>query len=466
MTHCQEDQRSEGEQGRGHASPAMLFTDLYELTMGQAYWEAGIQGEATFSLFIRNLPSHRGYFVSAGVEDALDYLECFRFTESDVAALESTGRFSHGFLDYLERLRFHGSARAMPEGAVFFPNEPVIEVTGPIIPAQMAETYLVNQVHHQVLLATKAARVVQAARGRSVVDFAARRTHGTESADHLARVAYMAGFAATSNVRAGFRWGIPTSGTMAHSFITAFSSELEAFRAYASSFPDECVLLVDTYDSLGGVKNAAKVARELRASGHQLVSIRLDSGDLLQLARDARAILDDAGLHDVKIFASGGLDEFEIDALAVQEAPIDGFGVGTKFGVSADAPWADCAYKLVEYDGRPVLKLSEKKATLPGPKQVFRTVDADGSFREDVIACSDEPAPCSRPMPLLHEVMRRGRRIQARTGLSDARERLAASMDALPAGCKALRLPMEYPVGVSQRLRELRDRVALERRDE
>ena len=328
-----------------------LFTDVYQLTMAQAYWHSGKTGPATFSLYFRNYPKDRAYFVSAGLADVIAYLEDFHFRAEDISFLRSLNRFDSDFLDYLIRLRFAGSVRAMPEGSIFFINEPVVEITAPVIEAQIVETYLVNQINLQSVLATKAARVVHAARGKTVVDFAARRTHGTEAANKLARAGYIVGFAGTSNVLAGALYGVPNLGTMAHSYITAFNQEIDSFRAYADSFPDSSSFLVDTYDTLSGTRHAAEVAGEMKKSGHALRAIRLDSGDLLGLSLKARSELDQSGLSEVQIFASGGLDEFEVEALLDAGAPIDGFGVGTKVGVSADAPWADCVYKLVEYDG-------------------------------------------------------------------------------------------------------------------
>jgi len=357
-----------------------LFTDFYELTMAQAYWQSGQTASATFSLFFRKYPPDRAYFVLVGLADVLDYLEGFRFSPEDLEYLDSLSRFDQDFLNYLRQVRFTGSVRAMPEGSIFFINEPVIEVAGPVIEAQLVETFLVNQINLQTILATKASRVVHAARGRQLVDFAARRTHGVEAANKLARVSYLAGFDSTSNTLAGALHGIPVSGTMAHSYVTSFESEIASFRHFAGSFADTSTFLVDTYDTLEGTRKAAVVALEMREQGHPLRAIRLDSGDMLDLARKARVILDEAGLREVQIFASGGLDEFEVDELLRAGAPIDAFGVGTKVGVSADAPWTDCAYKLVEYAGRPVLKLSTKKQTLPGPKQVFRYRDPAGTY--------------------------------------------------------------------------------------
>ncbi len=425
-----------------------LFTDLYELTMAQAYWQSGRTAQATFSLFIRSYPPDRAYFVLGGAEDVLDYLETLEFSEESLAYLRSTDVFDAGFVDYLGGLRFTGSVRAMPEGTVFFANEPVVEVTAPVVEAQIVETYLLNQINLQTILATKASRVLYAAQGRALVDFAARRTHGTDAANKLARVSYIVGFAGTSNVLAGKLYNIPVFGTMAHSFVETFVGETDAFNAYASSFPDATTLLVDTYDTLEGVRKAIGVAKRMRTEGHELRAIRLDSGDLAELAARSRRLLDQAGFHDVQIFASGGIDEFQIDALVDAGVPIDAYGVGTKLGVSADAPWTDCAYKLVEYDGRPTLKLSTDKQTLPGPKQVYRA----SGFSGDVIATAAEPPTDDTVEPLLAEVMAGGKRLRPQETLADLRQRFAGQFQALPDEHKALKSPPKYPVSVSDEL--------------
>jgi nicotinate phosphoribosyltransferase len=437
-----------------------LFTDLYELTMAQAYWQSGQTASATFSLFFRKYPPDRAYFVFAGLADVLDYLEGFRFSPGDLEYLHSLGRFDHDFLESLRQLRFTGSVRAMPEGTIFFINEPVIEVTGPVIEAQLVETFLVNQINLQTILATKAARVVHAARGRQLVDFAARRTHGVEAANKLARVSYLVGFDSTSNTLAGALYGIPVSGTMAHSYVTSFESEIESFRHFARSFPDTSTFLVDTYDTLEGTRKAAAVALAMGERGHPLRAIRLDSGDMLHLSRRTRLILDETGLPKVQIFASGGLDEFEVDELLRAGAPIDAFGVGTKVGVSADAPWTDCAYKLVEYAGRPVLKLSTKKQTLPGPKEVFRHRDPGGTYLRDVIARADERSEDGEA--LLGAVMERGRRVTPDPTLEELRKRFRREFACLPERHKALRSPEGYDVRISKELEELRQRVVRE----
>ena len=432
-----------------------LFTDLYQLTMGQVYLRSGKTAEATFSLFFRSYPPERGYFVLAGVQDAIDHLERLRFSDKDVEHLRSTGRFDDPFLGHLQGLRFTGSVRAMPEGSIFFANEPVMEVTAPVIEGQIVETLLINTINLQSVLATKASRVVHASRGRTVVDFAARRTQGVDAANALARVSYIVGFDGTSNVLAGSLYGIPTYGTMAHSFIETFADEADSFRAYAESFPDTSTFLVDTYDTLGGVRAAIEVAREMRKEGHALRAIRLDSGDLLELATRSRALLDESGLADVEVFASGGLDEYEVDALLRGGAPIDGFGVGTKVGVSEDAPSTDCAYKLVEYDGRPTLKLSPEKQSLPGRKQVFRCRDDGGGLDHDLIGLADGDPPDGQAEPLLIEVMSGGRRVTARRPLRQLREDFGREYGRLPNEYKSLRSPDVYPVERSEELDRL-----------
>lgn len=432
-----------------------LVTDLYELTMAQAYFEHGMNAPATFSLFARQLPRHRGFLVSAGLEDALRYLENLHFPPSVLEYLESLGLFSKAFLDYLSRLRFTGEVWAIPEGRIFFANEPVLEVTAPIIEAQIAETFLINQINLQTTLATKAARCVVAARGRTLVDFALRRTHGLDAGLKLARVCYLVGFSATSNVLAGKVYGIPVTGTMAHSFITAFEHELDAFRAFAQTFPERSVLLIDTYDTLEGARKAVEVAREMARRGQRLQGVRLDSGDLLALSREVRRILDEAGLHEVRIVASGGLDEYRIRDLVEAGAPVDAFGVGTRMGVSADAPYLDMAYKMVQYGERPVLKLSQEKVSLPGRKQVYRLSDGEGRFRQDLLALREEPV--EEGEALLVPVMREGRILEPLPSLEDLRRRFREELARLPEPYKALEDPPPYPVTLAPRLQALYD---------
>lgn len=426
-----------------------LFTDLYELTMAQAYWQAGVTAEACFSLFVRRLPTNRGYLVFAGLEDMLDGLSSLQFSENELAGLRSMDLFDEGFLDYLSSLRFTGSARAMQEATVFFANEPVMEVTAPIIEAQIVETLLLNQFNVQTMLATKAARVVEAADGRAVVDFGARRTQGIDSAVKLARSSFIGGFGGTSNVLAALRHGVPAVGTMAHSFITSFGSELEAFDAYAESFPDSATFLVDTYDNLEGVRNAIVVAKRMRERGRELNAIRLDSGDLLALSLEARSMLDAADFQNVQVLASGGLDEYQVEELIGAGAAIDGFGVGTNVGTSADYPWLDCVYKMVDYDGKPTMKISENKETLVGAKQVFRRMDADGKYAGDIIGCADDPVPDGAE-PLLSEVMKGGERTVSSPSLEELRRRCALGIGRLPSVHRRIRSPEAYPVEVSE----------------
>jgi nicotinate phosphoribosyltransferase len=442
---------------RQHMVAPALLVDLYELTMGQSYLEEGIaQTSATFSLFARHLPAHWGYFVAAGLESVLDFLEALRFSSDDLSFLKTTGLFSARFLDQLSQLQFSGSVRALPEGTIFFPQEPLLEVTAPLLEAQIVETAVLNQVHFQTLVASKAARCVQAAQGRRLVDFGLRRTHGSDAGLKVARSTYLAGFQSTSNVLAGQCYGIPVAGTMAHSFIQCFSDELAAFRAYARAFPDACVLLVDTYDTLEGTRRAALVGQELATAGHRLRGVRLDSGDLAELSFPVREILNAAHLEDATIFASGNLDEHVIEAAVARRAPIDAFGVGSRVGTAADSPYLDMAYKLVAVDGRPVLKLSTSKATWPGPKQVCRRIYAGATF-EDTIELIDEPAS-DHGAALLVEVMRDGTRLGA-DHLLQARERARLGLSALPAEYRVLESPAPPPVRFSARLRATRDAI-------
>jgi nicotinate phosphoribosyltransferase len=392
---------------------AALFTDLYELTMAASYARERMHGEATFSLFVRRLPAHRSFLIAAGLEDVLGFLESFAFSEAGLTYLRSLGIFEASFLDLLRGVRFTGSVQAMPEGTLCFPDEPLLEVTAPIMEAQLVETAVINFVHLQTMLASKAVRSVLAARGRAIVDFGLRRTHGIDAGLKAARCAYLAGATMTSNVLAGCHAGIPPAGTMAHSYVMAFRDELASFRAFARAFPSATTLLIDTYDTVAGAHKAVVVGREMERRGDRLAGVRLDSGDMAALSREVRAILDAAGLSYVRIFASGGLDEDEIARCLAAGAPIDAFGVGTRMNVSADAPYFDMAYKLVRYAGRDVLKLSPGKATWPGEKQVYRYRGVDGRFQHDVLALREEAAADGGGEPLLTTVMAGGRRAEA-----------------------------------------------------
>ncbi len=437
--------------------PPALLTDLYQLTMAACYFDQGMAEEATFSLFIRKYPSDRGYFVAAGLAGALHYLETLRFTGEDLAFLESTGLFKTSFLDYLGQVRFTGEVHALPEGSLFFKDEPILEVSAPILEAQLAETFIINAVSLQTLIATKASRSLHAAQGRPLIDFSLRRTQGTDAGLKVARASYLAGFSGSSNVLAGKIYGLPIFGTMAHSFITTFPWEIDAFRVFSRIFPGATTLLIDTYDSLAGARNALQVAREMKARGGRLQSVRLDSGDMAAISREVRRLLDDGGAPEVRILASGGFDEYKIAALLAAGAQIDSFAVGTRMGVSADAPYFDIAYKLVKYGGRPVMKLSAGKATLVDKKQTYRHYDGQGQMCRDVIALRQEEV--TGAVPLLRPVMRRGRIIEPKQSLNDSREYFLSQFALLPEPYKALRDPSLYPVALSPGLRELQSQV-------
>lgn len=405
----------------GHAfGPSGLFTDLYELRMVESYLARGMTADATFSLFVRAAPE-RPWLVCAGAHRVLELFESFRYAAAELDYLRSIG-VDEPTLDYLAGLRPSGETWAVEEGRVVLADEPILELTAPLPFAQLVETAVINLVQYPTLIATKAARVALAAAGRPVVDFGLRRAHGLETGVEAALAAYIGGGMATSNVEAGRRFGIPVVGTMAHSFVQAHTSELEAFRAFGQDHPDNTVLLVDTYDALEGVRNAITVADELASNGHRLRGIRLDSGDLAELSVRARELLDAAGLGSVEIFASGGLDEFDIAALA--DAPIDAFGVGTDLVTSADRPALDIAYKLVTYDGRPAAKKSVAKETLPGAKQVFRRA----SPADDVLGLRDEVLDGT---PLLEPIWRDGSSLRP-FSIEGARQRAADDLAALP----------------------------------
>ncbi len=448
---------------------AALFTDLYELTMAASYFHEGMTGPATFSLFVRTLPRERAFLIAAGLEDVLNYLLGFRFSEESIAYLRSLGRFEPGFLDFLHGLRFTGHVRAVLEGTVLFADEPLLEVTAPIIEAQIVETAVLNFCHLQTLLASKAVRSVLAARGRPVVDFGLRRTHGIDAGLKAARSAFIAGAVMSSNVLAGLAYGIPPTGTMAHSYVGAFPHEIDAFRAFAQAFPAHSTLLIDTYDTLEGARKVAAVAKEMERRGQRLGAVRLDSGDLIALSKEVRRIFDDAGLPYVRIFASGGLDEEMVERCVQAGAPIDAFGIGTRMNVSADAPYLDMAYKLVEYAGRHVLKTSPGKETWPGQKQVYRLRGPDGRFAQDLLALHDEPAPSGDAEPLLRHVVRDGRLVEAPPALAAIRERGAAQVAALPDALRRLAPAGTYPIRYSERLmalqRAVRAQVAAPRGD-
>ena len=429
-----------------------LFTDLYELTMAASYFAHGLDHQATFDLFVRALPAQRRFLVACGIDDALDYLETVRFGPAAIGYLRSLGLFADDFLGYLGALRFTGTVWAVPEGEIVFGNEPLLEVTAPLIQAQLAETFLINCVASQSMIASKAARVALACAGRPFVDFSARRDHGADAALRGARAAVVGGAVGTSLVAAGQAFGLELSGTMAHAYVMTFDDERDAFRAYARDFPDNAVLLIDTYATVEGARNAAAVANELRADGIHVRGVRLDSGDLVALSREVRRILDDNGCGEVVIFASGDLDEYRITELIAAGAPVDAFGVGTQLGTSGDAPSLGGVYKLVEDEDGPKIKLSEGKLTLPGRKQVHRA----GGY--DVVSLRAETVAGSRP--LLEPAMEAGVRVRPRGSVADARARCNQAVAALPTRLLALQVPGEpYEVRSSPGLRALVDQL-------
>lgn len=422
-----------------------LFTDLYELTMAQAYAAEHMHQAAVFELTFRKMPANRNYIVAAGIGDVLDFLANFHFDDEELGHLRELGGFSEAFLNQLKDLRFTGDVYALPEGTLAFQNEPIVQVIAPILEAQLMETYILNQIHFQSLAVAKAARVVEAARGRSVVDFGSRRAHGADAAVKVARATYLVGGAGTSNVLAGEMYGIPVFGTMAHSYVQAHDSEAASFEAFAALYP-ETTLLVDTYDTIEGVRRVVDLSRKL-GDRFRVRAVRLDSGDLGALASEARKLLDDAGLQQVTIFASSSLDEYEIQKLVNSGAPIDAFGVGTKLAVMADAPELDMAYKLVEYAGKGRLKLSAKKVLYPGRKQVFRQVE-NGQMVRDLIGRFDEELPGE---PLLQPLIRQGKPL-ARVDLEESRRRFARELNRLPEPLRRLEAGARYPVTISDRL--------------
>ncbi len=436
-----------------------LLTDLYELTMAAAYHDHGMFEPATFSLFIRDYPANRRYFVSAGLEDVLHYLQDLRFAAGDISYLERLRLFKPEFLAYLEKFRFGGEVFAIPEGRLFFANEPILEVTAPLIESQIVETFVINAINLQVMIATKASRCSYAAGRRALVDFSLRRTHGIDAGMKVARASYIGGFIGTSNVLAGKTYGLPVLGTMAHSYITSFGEEADAFRAFARTFPENTVLLVDTYDTIRGTVCAAGIGREMALEGKSLKGIRLDSGDIARLSRRARKILDRAGLRETEIVASGNFDEYKIERVLSRGGVIDSFGVGTKMGVSSDAPYLDIAYKLVDYSGRPVLKLSPGKATLAGKKQVFRISGARGKLSRDIIGLRDDQL--GKGEPLLRKVMSGGRIQVDPPPLAQVRTCFLEEFAKLPDRLKSV-VPKRgdiYPVGLSPRLQKIQTQV-------
>ncbi len=431
-----------------------LATDLYELTMAAAYFDNKEDAEATFELFVRNFPNNRSYLVAAGLEQVVNYLKHLRFKDEHIRYLRRDPNFknvSNNFFRYVKKLKFTGDLWALPEGTVLFTNEPILRVSAPIIEAQIVETYLLSVINFQTLIATKASRVVQSARGRGVVEFGARRAHGPEAGLLAARASYIGGCIGTSNVLAGYVFGIPTYGTMAHSFVMNYDSELEAFERFCKVFPSNPALLLDTYDTIQGAKRAAslKISPTL---------VRLDSGDRYDLSVKVRKILDDAGLRKTKIFVSGDLNEFLLDDLTSRGAPIDAFGVGTELVTSRDEPALQGIYKIVETrrKGKTIyhVKTSEGKRTIPGAKQVYRRYSEAGEIQEDIIALEDEKTPAGTK-PLLKKILDGGKLIYTLPSIDKIRAKAIAEVGWLPAKYKVLKGSEQPPVKLSQKLEQL-----------
>lgn len=428
-------------------NPSALLTDQYELTMAASYFADGRNYPATFELFYRELPRWRNFLIACGLDQALGFLESFRFSEDDLSFLAGLDLFDQDFLDYLKELRFTGDVWAVPEGEAVFPLEPAIRITAPLIEAQIVETYILNCIDFQTLIASKAARISIACGERPFVDFSARRDHGADAAILAARASFVGGASATSNLLACRWFGIPASGTMAHSYVMTVGDEAEAFRSFARKFPDRAVLLIDTFDVLRAAGIAVKVAAELEPEGIQIRAVRIDSGDLSRLVPEVRRILDAGGRSEIEIFVSGDLDEWRISDLVQAGIPVDGFGVGTQLGTGGDAPFLGGSYKLVQDASGPKFKLSAGKETLPGVKQVYRATG------EDFLALADEPSPGGRA--LLEPAMDGGRRVNEPHTLTAIQDRCRATLAALPPELLSLRERAEYPVSLSPALKEL-----------
>lgn len=434
------------------SSESPLTTDLYELNMIQAYLDRGEDKEAVFEFFIRRLPERRSFLLAAGLEDALTYLETLRFSPGEIDWLKSTKRFRSNLIDYLAAFRFTGDVHAIPEGTVCFPNEPLIRITAPLPMAQLAETRLINILHFQTMIASKAARMVLAAPGKLLSDFGLRTAHGAEAGLFSARASYIAGFASAANVLAGERYGIPIVGTMAHSFVQVHDDEMVAFENFARARPEGVILLIDTYDTEAGARKVVELAPKLKADGITIGGVRIDSGDLTAMAKKVRGILDAGGLKDVIILVSGGINEDVLLKMVVAKAPIDGFGIGVNLDASIDAPSLDCAYKLQDYAGKPRRKLSEGKQTWPGRKQVWRSYDAQGVMCGDVLSLEGDKQDGEA---LVVPVMRAGKRLAPAPTLAQIRERAARDLARLPEPLRRLEPGVAYPVEISAKLKAM-----------
>jgi nicotinate phosphoribosyltransferase len=436
-----------------------LLTDLYQLTMLQGYFQQGMDETAVFELLVRDLPVQRAFLMAAGLEQALEYLQGFRFTADELQWLGAGGHFDSAFIDWLAELRFTGDVHAMPEGSIFFPHEPILRVTAPIAQAQVVESRLINILHLQTILASKAARCVLAAPDRLLVDFGLRRAHGAEAGLFAARASYIAGFAGSSTVLSDWLYGVPSYGTMAHSFIQAHADELLGFEHFAQAQPSNTVLLIDTYDTEAGARKVVELAPRLAEQGIEIKAVRLDSGDLVEHARRVRAILDQAELTETRIFSSGNLDEHRLQEMVAAGAPIDGFGIGTRMDTSADAPYLDCAYKLQEYAGLARRKRSEGKATWPGRKQVYRYRYPDGTLEHDLLTLESDVRDGE---PLIRPVMQAGRLVEPLPTLEEIRARASRELERLPEALRQLDSnPPGYQVRVGEALRDLAREVDL-----
>ncbi len=436
----------------GEIGTGLLLTDLYQLNMLQAYLDAGMTDTAVFEFFVRKLPPNRNFLMAAGLEQVLEFLEGAAFTAAELDWLRSSGRFSNGLIERLAAFRFSGDVHALREGTVFFTDEPILRVTAPLPEAQLVETRIINLLHFQTVIASKAARMVLAAPGKQLIDFGLRRAHGAEAGLLAARASYLAGFAGSATTPVAARFGIPVFGTMAHSFIQAHEDEAAAFERFAQARPEALVLLLDTYDTLAATRKVVALAPRLAQRGIRVRGVRLDSGDLAEEARAVRALLDRAGLEDVRIFASGGIDEAQLARFTAEAAPIDGYGVGTSLTTASDAPALDCAYKLQEYGGRPKRKVSTGKATWPGRKQVFRHYRHDAVMAGDLLTLEGDSKGGEA---LVLPVMRAGKRIAGLPGLEEARAHAAEELRRLPAALRGLAPGPAYPVEVSAALRDL-----------
>ncbi|RMH02479.1 MAG: nicotinate phosphoribosyltransferase [Aquificota bacterium] len=415
-----------------------LFTDLYELTMAQVYLQKGLTGKAVFSLFVRELPKRRNFLVACGLEPLIEALAEFRFTHEDLKYLRSLGLFKDWFLDYLEEYRFRSNLYAIGEGRIVFQNEPIVQLEGSLPDVQILETLVINIVHYNTLVASKSARCYIASKGKTLIDFGLRRAHGLDAGLYSARACYITGFAGTSNLQAGKKYQVPVFGTMAHSFIMVFDEEIEAFKAFAEVFPERTILLIDTYDTLEGAKKALSLMKE----GIKVVGVRIDSGDLGLLSKQVRELFDKEGFGHVKIVVSGGIDEEDIERLLKSNAPIDVFGVGTRLLTSADAPYLDIAYKLVEYEGKPKYKLSPGKVTFPYKRQVIRHYQ-EGKMVFDRVVKYTEGG-------LVKLVCKEGNLVRALPSLKEIRDLFVQELESLPEGLLSLHEKREYNVIIEE----------------